>query len=74
VVVVLVVQVLEMVCKALHLFLVLLAQRVVVLDVEIMAQEVMVVLAAVPQMALLEARQHLGRVMLAALAQVQAAV
>ena len=35
---------------------------------------VMVVLVAVLQMALLEAREHLGKVMLAALAQVQEAV
>jgi hypothetical protein len=74
VVVVLVVQVLEMVCKVLHLFLVLLAQRAVVLVAAITALVVLAGLVVVLRMALLEARQHLGKVMLVVLAQVQAAV
>ena len=66
---VLAVQVLEMVCKVLHLFLVLSAQRAVVLGEEIAALAVLVALVVVLQMVAREARQHLGKVMLAALAQ-----
>jgi hypothetical protein len=74
VVVVLAAQVPEMAFKVLRLFLALSAQSAAVSDAETMELVAMVVLVAVLQMALLEARQHLGRVMLAALAQVQAAV
>lgn len=67
-------QVLEMVCKVLHLFLVLSAQLAVVLGVATAELAVMVVLVAVPQMALLEEQQYLERVMLVVLAQVQEVV
>jgi hypothetical protein len=75
VVAVLVAQVLEMVCKALHLVLaVLVVQQAAVLVEVITALEVLAGLVVVLRMALLEVRQYLGKVMLAVLAQVQEAV
>jgi hypothetical protein len=65
---VLVVQVLEMVFKVLHLFLVLSAQRVVVLDAETVALAVLVVLVVVLQTGALAVRLHLVKVILVVLA------
>jgi hypothetical protein len=71
---VLVAQVLEMAFKDLRLFLVLSAQLAVVLGAVTTALAVMVVLVVALQMALLEERQHLGKVIMAALAHQQEAV
>ena len=62
-------QVPEMVSKAQHLHLVLSLQSAAVLDAGTMELVAMVVLAAVLQMALLVARQHLDKVMRVVLAQ-----